>query len=143
MGRWFAAPLLVGALTLTACGSDDDADATPAGDPTPATAAEAETSGTPSDGEFCTALAESAQNADSDAEADPADMARLASMAPPEIAADFQNLADMFAQLFAFDEMTASGDEIAEFEAVLERFDPVVAKVEAWTAENCPNVDLG
>jgi hypothetical protein len=143
--RWFVAPLLVGALTLTACGSDDDADATPAGEETDAatsTAGEAETSDTPDSGEFCTALADYAQSAGPDAITDPADLERLAGIAPQEIAGDFQDLADMSAQGIAFDEMTASEEEIAEFGALLEEFDPVAARVEAWTAENCPDVEL-
>lgn len=133
--------MLVGALTLTACGSDDDA--APAGDPTPATAAEAETSDTADSDEFCTALADYAQSGGPDAEADPAGLDRLASRAPQEIVGDMRDLADLTAQIFAFDEMTATDDEIAEFEAALERFDPVSARMEAWTAENCPNVELG
>jgi hypothetical protein len=145
---WWVAPLLAGVLALTACGSDDDAEATPAaasedGESTDDAAAtdEAESTG---GGDFCAALeAYIESDTGPDAMADAADIAELAAAAPDEIADDFQSLADLTAQLAAFDEMNATDDEIAEFEAAVADFDPVATRIEEWSAENCPDVDFG
>jgi hypothetical protein len=148
-GRWWAAPLLVGALALNACGNDDDAGATPAGEDTPATAAEAatsalETSETAAYEEFCTALDVYIQNAPGpDEEADPADFEPVVAAAPPEIADDMQDMLEAMVQISAFDLETASEEQGAEFEATIAAFDPLAAKMQTWATENCPDIEPG
>jgi hypothetical protein len=135
-------PLLVGVLMLTACGSDDDADATPAA----VTSGEADAETEPASdeatggGDFCAALEEYGSDASDDALADVAELERLASIAPSEISDDMQRLAELTSQMMDFDEMTASEDEIAEFGSLITEFEPVSARLGAWTLENCPDL---
>lgn len=149
--RWWVAPLLAGALALTACGSDDDADATPADAPSDDADAASESEGdadadaaaesdSPGGGDFCAALADYTADVNDDPIADVAELEQLADVAPSEIADDMQSLAELSAQIYDFDEMTASEEEIAEFEAVLAEFEPVSARLDAWTTENCPDL---
>lgn len=139
-------PLLVGVLALTACGSDDDADATPAavtsGDADAETEAETEPASDEATGggDFCAALEEYGSDASDDALLDVAELEQLASIAPSEIAGDLQRLADLGSQIMDFDEMTASEDEIAEFGSLITEFEPVAARFEEWTIENCPDL---
>jgi hypothetical protein len=150
ISRWFSAPLLVGALALTACGSDDEADATPAeqasGDATSeddAATEAAETDAPPAaagGGDFCVALETYVDDVNPDPMADVAELELLASIAPSEIADDMERLAGMTAQMYDFDEITASQDEIAEFETLIEEFEPVSDRLDAWTIENCPDL---
>jgi hypothetical protein len=42
--------------------------------------------------------------------------------------------------MYDFDEITASQDEIAEFETLIEEFEPVSDRLDAWTIENCPDL---
>lgn len=154
-----ASPLLIGMLTVTACGSDDIAENTPTAETTAFDTAAPDTSNTSETAtpetevaatgdastyaEFCTTLSAYIQSpSDPDEADDPADLEPVVRAAPPEIADDMQNLLDMFVQISAFDEMTASADEIAEFEAVLEEFDPLAAEMEAWWTANCPGFAL-
>ena len=139
-------PLLVGVLMLTACGSDDDADATPAAVTSGEADAETEAETEPASdeatggGDFCAALEEYGSDASDDALADVAELERLASIAPSEISDDMQRLAELTSQMMDFDEMTASEDEIAEFGSLITEFEPVSARLEAWTIENCPDL---
>ncbi len=149
-----AGPLLIGILTLTACGSDDVAESTPSAETTAATdeadvPEEAETTepaapaASGSNEEFCNALAEYIERpSDPDGADDPAELQPVVAVAPPEIAADMQLMVTMLTEMFEFDGMTASDDEIAEFETLVAEFEPVSEKVEAWTTENCPGLDL-
>jgi hypothetical protein len=150
----FVAPLLVGMLTLTACGSDDGADATPAAvtsgdadaETEAETEAEAEAETEPASdeatggGDFCAALAEYASDVSDDELAEAADLERLASIAPSEISDDMQRLAELTPQIMFFDDLNATDDEVAEFESLLTEFGPVSARLDAWTIENCPDL---
>jgi hypothetical protein len=151
----FAAPLLVGTLTLVACGSDGKTDATPAEDRTAITLAEEATAVTsaeepavavaPAYTEFCTVLEEYIQRIDTDEEDDPNDIesiGKIVDVAPPEIADDMADLLEMFVQIAEFDDVTATEEEQAEFGAVLEKFEPLAAKMEAWWTANCPGFEL-
>jgi hypothetical protein len=135
-------PLLVGVLMLTACGSDDDADATPAA----VTSGDADAETEPASdeatggGDFCAALEEYANDASDDELADAAELERLASIAPSEISDDMQRIAELTSQIMFFDDLTATEDEIAEFESLLAEFEPVSARLDAWTIENCPDL---
>jgi hypothetical protein len=37
-----------------------------------------------------------------------------------------------------FDEMTASEEDVAEFEALISEFDPAAARLGDWAVANCP-----
>jgi hypothetical protein len=137
---WAAAPLFVGALTLASCGSDDDADSTPAAVTSADVDAEPASDEATGGGDFCAALGEYAADVSDDAISDPAELEQLASIAPSEIADDMQSLAELTSQMIDFDEMTASEDEIAEFESLITEFGPVSARLDAWTIENCPEL---
>jgi hypothetical protein len=77
---------------------------------------DAATSATLAYGEFCTTLAEYIQSPDDpDEEADPADVERVVRAAPPEI---------------------------AEFGAVLVKFELLAVTMEAWWTVNCPGFEL-
>lgn len=145
IGRRLAAPLLGGTLALTACGSDAG-NASPSADTTVATspAPVAESDAVQSSEEFCTALGDYIENAPGpDEEADPADFEAVVDASPPEIAENMQEMLKVMVQLSEFDEMTASGEEMADFEAAAAAFGPLADTAQAWSAENCPGVEVG
>jgi hypothetical protein len=127
---------------LSACGSDDDA--TPVAGTPPAAAATAdddagEVSAEPAGSDdFCAALAAYSIDASDDPLADAAELEQLASIAPPEIADDMQSIAELTSQIMDFDEMTASEEDVAEFEALISEFDPAAARLGDWAVANCP-----
>lgn len=117
--RTTATVIATAALLLAACGGDDAAGA--------------------DDERFCELLA--APMSEDDTEDDLAeDLDALVEAAPDEIADEMQRLSELFTELQEFDFATATDDEIADVEAVLEEFDPLSADVEAWALDHCDGV---
>ena len=114
-----SAVLAVAALSLAACGDDDDA------------------SGGDADA-FCTTLAELADAPDGGDEENLALLREVGESAPSEISDEWDALVTGFETLQNLD--TATEDDIADFEVALAEFDEANVAIEAYALENCPDL---
>lgn len=115
--------VLLGSLTLAACGSDDD-------------------SGGGDIDAFCELVATELPDDATDAEV-LANIEAIAAVAPSEISDQVNELAGVFEELQAVDIESADEEAFADFEALLVRLDELGRPLEEWTVENCPDVPPG
>ncbi len=114
----------LGALALTACGSDDSA----------AGSTEA----------FCDGINTLADSGDATDEGqDLATFRSIAEVAPEEISDEMDQLVEAFERLQTFDPQTATEDEMAEFLTLAEGLDGASTTVEEFARDNCPDLPTG
>jgi hypothetical protein len=116
------------ALSLTACGSDDNGGG-------------GSGSGGGSTEAFCDEIQTLAESTgETTEEEDLAALQKVADVAPDEIADEMNELLDGFEQLQAFDPEAASEEEMGDFLAIADGLDEASTAIEEFALDNCPDI---